>query len=69
MFPALSLVLVAGGAILIWGVDAEVAGVDLDVIGWIGIVVGIVGALLSMLLYARDRGPEERVVRRDVVER
>jgi hypothetical protein len=66
---AVSLVLAAAGAILIWGIDAEVAGVELDVIGWIGIVVGVVGGLLALLAYAR-RPPADRVRRRDhMVER
>jgi hypothetical protein len=44
--------LIAGGAILIWGVEAELAGVDIDAIGWILMVVGIIGAVLSMIFWS-----------------
>jgi hypothetical protein len=47
-----SLFLIAGGAILIWGVNAEVAGLDVDAIGAILMVVGIIGAVLSMIFWA-----------------
>jgi hypothetical protein len=47
-----SLFLIAGGAILIWGVDTEVAGIDIDAIGAILIVVGIIGAVLSVIFWS-----------------
>ena len=47
-----SLFLIAGGAILVWGVDAEVAGIDVDAIGVILMVVGIIGAVLSMVFWS-----------------
>jgi hypothetical protein len=47
-----SLFLIAGGAILIWGVNAEVGGVDIDAIGVILMVVGIIGAVLSMIFWS-----------------
>jgi hypothetical protein len=47
-----SLFLIAGGAILIWGVNAEVAGLDVDAIGVILMVIGIVGAILSMIFWS-----------------
>ena len=47
-----SLFLIAGGAILIWGVSAEVGGLDVDAIGVILMVVGIVGAVLSMIFWS-----------------
>jgi hypothetical protein len=65
MALAISLVLAAAGAILIWGVDASVAGVDLDVIGVIGIVVGIIGVVLALLVSARGGAPVDRARRRD----
>ena len=64
MALALSLVLAAAGAILIWGVDTSVAGVDLDVIGAIGIVVGIIGVVLALLIHARTSTAVERTGRR-----
>jgi hypothetical protein len=61
---AISLILAAGGALLIWGVDAEVAGVDLNVIGGIAILVGLVGVVFALVAYTR-RPPVDRVTRRD----
>ena len=50
---SLSLILAAGGAILIWAVDASVSGVNLDVVGIILLIVGIVnGALLSLAFWS-----------------
>jgi len=46
-----SLLLIAGGAVLIWGVNAEVAGLDVDAIGAILMVVGVVGLVLSLLFW------------------
>jgi hypothetical protein len=47
-----SLFLIAGGAILVWGVDKEVAGLNVDAIGVILIVIGIIGAVLSMIFWS-----------------
>lgn len=47
-----SLILIAAGAILNWGVSAAVSGVDLHAIGWILIAVGALGALLSMIFWS-----------------
>ena len=52
-----SLVLVAFGAILVWGVTDEPSGLDLDAIGVILIVIGIIGFVLSMLLWRSWWGP------------
>ncbi len=64
-----SIVLMAIGAILIWGVTASVGGIDITTIGWILLVVGAIGALLSMIFWSSwggtrgDRGDRsERVV-------
>ena len=62
-----SIVLVALGAILIWGVTAEVAGVDVNAIGWILLIVGIVGALLSMIFWSSWGGFGGRRERETVV--
>lgn len=62
MTLGVSLLLVAVGAILTWGVNAEVEGLDVNAIGVILMVVGLVGLVLSMLfwtswspVYARRR--------------
>ena len=47
-----SLFLIAGGAILVWGVDKEVAGLNVDAIGVILMVIGIIGAVLSMIFWS-----------------
>ena len=52
-----SLLLVAAGAILLWGVTGEVAGIDIDAIGVILIVVGIIGGILSMIFWSSWGGP------------
>jgi hypothetical protein len=46
-----SLFLIAGGAILIWGVNAEVAGLDVDAIGAILMVIGVIGLVLSLIFW------------------
>lgn len=53
MTLGVSLLLVAAGAILIWGVTGEAAGLDVDAIGVILIVVGIVGFILSLVFWDR----------------
>jgi uncharacterized membrane protein len=62
-----SIVLVALGAILIWGVTAEVAGIDVNAIGWILLIVGIIGAIISMIFWSSwgggGRRERETVVR------
>ena len=52
-----SLVLIAAGAILAWGITDEPSGLDLDAIGVILIVIGIIGFVLSMLLWRSFWGP------------
>ena len=72
---ALSLLLVAAGAILTWAVSADVSGVDVQTVGVILLIVGIVGAILSVVFWSSWGGfgtyHRETVVRdRDhVVER
>lgn len=53
MTVGVSLLLVAAGAILIWGVTGEASGIDVDAIGVILIVVGIIGFVLSLLFWER----------------
>jgi hypothetical protein len=52
-----SLLLVAAGAILIWGVTGELAGVDVDAIGVILMIVGGIGLVLSMVFWSSWGGP------------
>jgi hypothetical protein len=54
---AVSLILVAAGAILAWGITNEPSGLNLDAIGVILIVIGIVGFILSLLLWRTWWGP------------
>ena len=53
----LSLILIAGGAILTWGVTSEPSGLNLDAIGVILMVIGIVGLVLTLLLWQSWWGP------------
>ena len=52
-----SLILIAAGAILAWGITDEPSGLNLDAIGAILIVVGIVGFVLTLLLWRSWWGP------------
>jgi hypothetical protein len=52
-----SLLLIAAGAILIWGVTGELAGVDVDAIGVILMIVGGIGLVLSMVFWSSWGGP------------
>lgn len=52
-----SLLLIAAGAILIWGVTGELAGVDVDAIGVILMIVGAAGLLISLLFWSSWGGP------------
>ena len=54
---AVSLVLIAFGAILTWGVTKEPEGLNLDAVGVILMVVGLVGFLLSLFLWRTWWGP------------
>jgi hypothetical protein len=52
-----SLILIAAGAILTWGVTDEPSGLNLDAIGVILMVIGIVGFLLTLMLWRSWWGP------------
>jgi hypothetical protein len=47
-----SLLLIAVGAILIWGLQSDVAGISEDAIGVILIVIGALGLILSMIFWS-----------------
>ena len=52
MGTALSMILIAAGAILVWAVDVTVSGVNLDAVGWILLAVGALGLVLSMIFWS-----------------
>jgi hypothetical protein len=52
-----SLILIAAGAILTWGVTDEPSGLNLDAIGVILMVIGLVGFILTLLLWQSWWGP------------
>jgi hypothetical protein len=54
---AVSLLLIALGAILTWAVNKEPSGLDLDAVGVILMVVGLVGFVLSLLWWRSWWGP------------
>ena len=54
---AVSLILIAAGAILTWGVTHEPSGLNIDAIGVILMVIGLVGFVLSLLLWESWWGP------------
>jgi hypothetical protein len=62
-----SLILIAAGAILTWGVNATVSGVNIDTIGWILMAVGAVGALLSLMFWSSFWGPGYHSSRRRTI--
>ena len=51
------LLLIAVGAILVWGVTSDIGGVNEDAIGWILMIVGAVGVLLSLAFWSSWGGP------------
>ena len=57
---AFSLLLIAGGAILVWGVNATVAGLDVNAIGVILMVVGSIGLVLSLIVWSSWGGWNRR---------
>ena len=49
---SVSILLVAVGAILTWGVTADAEGLDVNAIGVILMIVGILGLVISMLFWS-----------------
>jgi hypothetical protein len=47
-----SLLLIAVGAILVWGLQSDIAGISEDAIGVILMVVGAVGLILSLMFWS-----------------
>jgi hypothetical protein len=63
-----SLILIAVGAILVWGVNAESTDFNVDAVGVILMVVGLVGFVLSLVMWRSWWGPGAFVSRRTYVE-
>ena len=63
-----SLILIAVGAILVWGVNAESTDFNVDAIGVILMIVGLVAFLLSLFMWRSWWGPGAFVSRRTYVE-
>jgi hypothetical protein len=51
MGVVISLILIAFGAILTWGVNASSSSIDVDVVGVVLMVVGVVVFLISLVLW------------------
>jgi hypothetical protein len=52
MGTAVSLLMIAAGAILTWAVTATVAGISIHTVGIILIVIGAVGLVLSVIFWS-----------------
>ena len=65
---AVSLIVIAVGAILVWGVNADSTDFNVDAVGVILMVVGLAGFLLSLVLWRSWWGPGAWVSRRSYVE-
>jgi hypothetical protein len=64
---SVSILLIAVGAILTWGVTAEAEGLDVNAIGVILMIVGVLGLVLSLLFWSSWGGFRRRTyVDRDV---
>jgi hypothetical protein len=63
-----SLILIAVGAILIWGVNAESSDFNVDAVGVILMIVGFVAFLLSLFLWRSWWGPGALASRRTYVD-
>jgi hypothetical protein len=57
---SVSILLIAVGAILAWGVTAEAEGLDVNAIGIILLVVGLLGLVLSMIFWSSWGGFHRR---------
>jgi hypothetical protein len=68
MGVVVSLILIAVGAILIWGVEAESTDFNKDAVGVILMVVGFVAFLLSMMMWRSWWGPGAFTSRRTYVD-
>ena len=60
MGVGVSLVLIAVGAILTWGVTAEAEGLDVNAIGVILLIVGLLGLVISIIFWSSWGGFHRR---------
>ncbi|HZO62051.1 MAG TPA: hypothetical protein VFB35_03640 [Gaiellaceae bacterium] len=70
------MLLIAGGAIMAWAVDATTSGFNVHTAGYILLVVGIISVVLSLIFwsswagpgyFARDGARRRRVIDEDIV--
>ena len=52
MGTAVSLLMIAAGAIMVWAVTATVSGISIHTVGIILIVIGAVGLVLSIVFWS-----------------
>ena len=52
MGTAVSLLIIAAGAIMTWAVTTTVAGIDINTVGIILMVIGAVGLVLSIVFWS-----------------
>jgi hypothetical protein len=57
---AVSILLIAAGAVLTWGVTAEAEGLNVNNIGVILLIVGILGLVISMIFWSSWGGLHRR---------
>jgi len=57
---SVSILLIAVGAILTWGVTTEAEGLDINAIGVILMIVGILGLVISMIFWSSWGGFRRR---------
>ena len=57
---SVSILLIAVGAILTWGVTAEAEGLDVNAIGVILLIVGLLGLVLSFIFWSSWGGFSRR---------
>ena len=60
MGVALSLIVIAAGAILTFAVDVTTTGVSLTAVGWILMAAGLVGLVLSIAMWESVFGVPRR---------
>ena len=66
---SVSILLIAVGAILTWGVTAEAEGLDVTAVGVILMIVGILGLVLSLLFWSSWGGFRRRTAYVEGVDR